>query len=596
LLKDHKGGTILLVVLIVASSLLEVFVPFLTQRLIDVVVLALRSGRVVTFQRLLQSGLFIFVSVAVARVLRGVYNYRSFRLMGQVEDDIKSSAFANFLDLDMIWHSRLNSGQVVGTLDRGGTAIFVVLYEILGQSLMPPLVIFAGVFVSLLSKNIGIALAIVLPVPLYLLMVGRMVNRLHNVEHETNGKFEAVSKESYDVSSNIATVKKFCQEKREAGIEKKLISYARVSQLRSERLWAIVENMQSWVATLGRVTVIVFGGYLVLQRRCTVGEYVLFLSFQEMLLQPMTQLSVMVPKLRRNLARTEGLFEVYDARPILVDTRDATTLAPLRQSIEFRNVSFKYETSDRWILKHVSFSVPAGSTVALIGRSGTGKTTLMNLLLRVYDPQEGSILIDGVDIKMVTQESLRRQIAVVPQEVDLFSRSIAENVAYGCPNASREETEMAVTAALAHDFIARSDYGYDTVVGERGLRLSGGERQRIGIARAILMNPPILILDEATSHLDTESERIIQDAAAHLMKDRTCFIIAHRLSTVRDADLVVVFGENGTEDIGSHDELLNRSHTYRRLYGLSDKTELTSPGSTLRGASEPREPLLHENR
>jgi len=154
---------------------------------------------------------------------------------------------------------------------------------------------------------------------------------------------------------------------------------------------------------------------------------------------------------------------------------------------------------------------------------------------------------------------------------------------------------MAVTAALAHDFIARSDYGYDTVVGERGLRLSGGERQRIGIARAILMNPPILILDEATSHLDTESERIIQDAAAHLMKDRTCFIIAHRLSTVRDADLVV-FGENGTEDIGSHDELLNRSHTYRRLYGLPDKTELRSPGSTLRGASEPMEPLLHESR
>ncbi|HTF70558.1 MAG TPA: ABC transporter ATP-binding protein [Edaphobacter sp.] len=579
MLKDHKGAAGFLAVLIVTSSLLEVFVPFLTQRLIDLVVMTLRTRRVLTFQTILQFGLFIFVSVAIARILRGVYNYHSFRLMGQIEDEIKTNAFANFLNLDMTWHSRLNSGQVVGTLDRGGTAIFVVLYEILGQSLIPPFVIFANIFVSLLFTNRWIALVIVLPVPLYLLMVGRMVNRLHNYEHETNEKFEAVSKESYDVSSNIATVKKFCQENREAAIQKRLVDRARSSQLRAEWLWAIVENMQSWVATLGRVTVIVFGGYLVLQGRCTVGEYVLFLSFQEMLLQPMTQLSVVVPKLRRNLARTEGLFEVYDAKPIVVDAPDAATLAPLCQSIEFRNLSFKYEASDRWILKNVSFFVPAGATVALIGRSGTGKTTLMNLLLRVYDPQEGSVLIDGVDIKTVTQESLRRQIAVVPQEVDLFSRSIAENVAYGRPNASREEIETAVTAALAHDFIARSDHGYDTVVGERGLRLSGGERQRVGIARAILRNPPLLILDEATSHLDTESERIIQDAAEHLMRDRTCFIIAHRLSTIRDADLVVVFGENGAEDIGNHEELLNRSHTYRKLYDLPDERQLASQSS-----------------
>ena len=218
----------------------------------------------------------------------------------------------------------------------------------------------------------------------------------------------------------------------------------------------------------------------------------------------------------------------------------------------------------------MSFQVPAGSTVALIGRSGTGKSTMVNLLLRCYDPQHGSICIDGVDIKAATQESLRRQIAVVPQEVDLFSRTIAENIAYGTPDATAEEIEAAARMALAHEFIQRSEAGYQTPVGERGLKLSGGERQRLGIARAILRNPRILVMDEATSHLDTESEHLIQRAMERVAKGRTCFIIAHRLSTVRHADMVIVFGKGGIEAIGTHEQLWHENATYRRLHQLHE--------------------------
>jgi ABC-type multidrug transport system fused ATPase/permease subunit len=236
--------------------------------------------------------------------------------------------------------------------------------------------------------------------------------------------------------------------------------------------------------------------------------------------------------------------------------------------VKFKNVSFRYPGTERWTLQDVNLSVPAGSTVALIGASGSGKSTLMNLMLRLYDPQEGSITVDGMDLRDVTQESLREQIAVVPQEVELFSRSILENIRYGLDHVSRAGVEEAARMAQAHDFISRCDRGYDSPAGERGAKLSGGERQRIGIARAVLRNPKILILDEATSHLDNESERLIQLALDGLTRERTCFVIAHRLSTVHKADLVVVFAEGGIEAIGTHQELWERSPTYRKLHGV----------------------------
>lgn len=572
-MKRRLGITACLLLLILITSALDIAVPFITQRLIDGIVRSVKGPGHFAMHALFASLAAIFLAVATTRILRSIYNYRLFRTVTGLEDEVKCAAFENYLNWDMSALTRSNSGQVIGCLDRGGTAIFVILYEVLGQNLVPPLIMFAGIFGSLLLKSWIVAFTVFLPLPIYLLIVGRCSARMHDLEQEVNGGFERVSKECYDIAGNVATVKKFCQEKREATLQRSLLAKARVPQFRAERNWAVIENAQTLIATLGRVTVIGLGGFFVLRGRCSVGEYVLFIALQDMLFGPMGQLSVLLPKLRRNVARSEGLFEVLDRKSALADKENALRLPPLQGSVEFRNLSFRYSSADDWTLQNVSFKVPAGSTVALIGRSGTGKTTLVNLLLRFYDPQHGSILIDGVDIRNVSQDSLRGQIAAVPQEVDLFSRTVAENIAYGSPDAGQQEIESAARIALAHDFIKRSEGKYETVVGERGLRLSGGERQRIGIARAILRDPEILVFDEATSHLDTESEHLIQKAIERATRGRTCFVIAHRLSTVRHADLVVVFVNGGIEAVGTHQELWRRSPTYRRLHELHSDGE-----------------------
>jgi subfamily B ATP-binding cassette protein MsbA len=510
----------------------------------------------------------IFAVTAATRMLRSFYNYRLYRAASQCEDEVKNAAFLNFLRLDTQYHGRSNTGEVVGALDRGGTAIFIVLYEVLGQNLVPPLLVFVGVLVALVAKNPYIAIAVFLPLPAYVITVGRLGRQMHRVERAVNAGFEAVSKESYDIASNVRVVKKFTQEKQEASTQRKLMRNARVKQYQGERLWALIENVQTWIATAGRVTVIALGGYFVLSRRCTVGDYVLFMALQDMVYGPISQLSIILPKLRRNLSRAERLFEILEQSSSVFDPLDARKLSIATPSVEFRNVSFRYEGTQRWTLQHVDLLVPAGAKVALLGASGAGKSTLMSLLQRLYDPQDGSILINGIDIRNTTQESLREQIAVVPQEIELFSRPILNNIAYGREEIAHTEIERAARMAQADDFIQRCEHRYSTQVGERGLKLSGGERQRIGIARAMIRDAKILIFDEATSHLDAESERLIQAGMEELCRERTCFIVAHRLSTVMDADMVVVFAGGHVEAIGKHEELSKTSETYRKLYGL----------------------------
>ncbi|MBV9306257.1 MAG: ABC transporter ATP-binding protein, partial [Acidobacteriaceae bacterium] len=504
----------------------------------------------------------------VTRLLRSVYNYRLFRVISMAEDEVKNAAFANFLSLDTEYQGNVNTGEVIGALDRGGTASFVILYEIFGQNLLPPTLVLLGVLGALLMKNVWIAAIVFLPLPAYAIAVGRLAGRMHRLEYLISHAFERVTKESFDIASNVRVVKKFSRERQEARTQRELLYRARRHHYSGERMWAFIENVQSLFSTAGRVGVIAFGGFLVLTHRCSVGEYVLFIAMQDMVYGPISQLSIILPKLRRNLSRAERMFEILEQGRNICDVPNAKRLTGPGRSVKFCNLSFKYAGAEQWTLRDVNFEVPAGSTVALIGPSGSGKSTLMNLLQRLYDPQAGSVLIDGEDIRLVSQSSLREQISVVPQEVELFSRSILENVGYGKDKVDRAEVEYAARVAQAHDFITRCEDGYDTQVGERGMKLSGGERQRIGIARAIVRDPKILILDEATSHLDNESERLIQVAMEKITKGRTCFIIAHRLSTVRKADIVVVFNNNTIEAVGTHEELWHSSPTYRKLHGI----------------------------
>jgi subfamily B ATP-binding cassette protein MsbA len=270
------------------------------------------------------------------------------------------------------------------------------------------------------------------------------------------------------------------------------------------------------------------------------------------------------------MAASERIFEILDTHSEVRDRDGALPLGRLRESIEFDRVSFAYEDgSGRHVLQDVSFRVSAGQVVAIVGLSGAGKTTLVNLIPRFYDVTSGAIRIDNTDVRDVTLKSLRANIGIVTQETVLFDDTIASNIAYGSPQAAREEIEEAARAAHAHDFIAALPAGYQSTIGERGQRLSGGQRQRLAIARALLKNSPILILDEATSSLDAESERLVQEALANLMRNRTAFVIAHRLSTVRRADRIIALENGRVAEIGRHDELLARADgVYAKLYAL----------------------------
>jgi len=568
LLRSRQREVGFLMFLIVVASLFDIAVPFISQKLIDTLIQFFKNGGGAPIQILVISAVGILLATVLNGILKSTYDFKLFKTVTQFEDDLKHKAFEKYLRLHALFHHGSSSGQIIGRIDRGATALYVIVHDIFGQNLFPPLTIFLGVLVSLIFKNAWIALAVFIPLPIYILFTQHLTKKIYEIEKQANEEFEAVSKEAYDVAGNVLTVKKFSQESPETKHQVELQKKARETQYSAEQLWGILESIQTFIATLGRIAVILLAGFFVINKTSTIGEFVLYITLQNMAYGPISQLSVIFPRLRRNISRAERLFGILDEPVKVVDAPNAITLPPLGKKIVFRNVSFRYGSTRSWALRNVDLTIPAKTTVALVGRSGSGKTTFINLLLRSFDPDEGEIFIDGHDLREVIQDSLRTQIAVVPQEVDLFSRTIAQNIAYGRPEIPQNRIVEAAKIALAHDFIVKAEHGYDTVVGERGIKLSGGERQRIGIARAILRDPQILILDEATSHLDTESERLIQKATSALIKNRTSFIIAHRLSTVLHADLILVFKNAEIEAAGKHEKLLKISPTYQKLYSL----------------------------
>jgi subfamily B ATP-binding cassette protein MsbA len=320
---------------------------------------------------------------------------------------------------------------------------------------------------------------------------------------------------------------------------------------------------------VGIALALVYGAIQVSANQMTAGAFFSFMAGLLLMYGPAKKLSRVNANLQQTIAASERIFEMLDTHTEVIEQPGAEALAPFIRAIEFDDVSFGYENAHDNILRGVSFRVQAGQMIAVVGRSGAGKTTLVNMLPRFYDVTSGAILIDGVDIRHVTLASLRAQIGIVTQETVLFDDTIASNIAYGSPQASREAIESAARAANAHDFVAALPDGYDTTIGERGQRLSGGQRQRLAIARALLKNAPILVLDEATSALDSESELLVQEALTNLMMNRTSFVIAHRLSTIRRADAIVVLEQGRIVEIGRHDDLLVRPDgTYAALYQL----------------------------
>jgi subfamily B ATP-binding cassette protein MsbA len=332
------------------------------------------------------------------------------------------------------------------------------------------------------------------------------------------------------------------------------------------KVQALTSPLSETFAGIGAAAVIFYGGYSVVNGHSTPGNFFSFMTALFMLYEPVKRLSRVNNVIQQGIAAATRVFEVLDTLPEVKEKPKAAVLSPISREIEFEHVDFRYHEEGDYILKDITLRVPAGKMVAIVGSSGAGKTTLVDLIPRFYDPQRGVIRLDGVDIRDVSLSSLRAQIGIVSQHTILFNDTVRANIAYGMPNTEAGKVEEAARLANAHGFINRLREGYETVVGEQGLKLSGGERQRVAIARALLKNAPILILDEATSALDSESESVVQEALDTLMHGRTTFVIAHRLSTVRNADLLIVVEEGMIVEQGTHTALLSRDSRYRSFY------------------------------
>jgi ABC-type multidrug transport system fused ATPase/permease subunit len=341
----------------------------------------------------------------------------------------------------------------------------------------------------------------------------------------------------------------------------------------SVHLQAVHAPLLNLIANVGTVFILWYGGLLVIQQQLTLGELVAFTTYLAQLVNPVRLLGNMIPILAMGAASSERIFEILDTVPDVRDAPNAQPLAAIQGRVQFENVSFKYGKR-QIILQDIQLDAQPGQVIALLGATGSGKSTLISLLPRFYDPTSGRILIDGHDLREVTLNSLRGQVGIVLQETILFAATIRENIAFGRPDASQDEIERAAKIAQAHDFISQLPEGYDTDVGERGVTLSGGQKQRLAIARAMLINPRILILDDATASVDTETERQIQRALDELMRGRTTFVIAHRLSTLKRADVILVLELGRIVARGTHDELLHSSELYAEIYRRQFQEEI----------------------
>jgi ATP-binding cassette subfamily B protein len=425
---------------------------------------------------------------------------------------------------------------------------------------------FVGVSAVMLSMNWRLALLSMAPIPLVALSMqafGRWVRPAFRERQRELGELNA---RLNDNLSGIREIKAFTQEEMEAErIGQRIIRY-RDTNLRALRLMATFDPLVELSSSLGTIVVIYFGGRLVLGHTLPLGDLVAFFLYLEIFYGPVRVLSTAWESIQETLAGLERVAELLQTEPEVRDRPGALALPDrARGELAFRGVSFRYRPDEPLVLDHIDLDIPAGAVVALVGRTGVGKTTLTSLIPRFYDVTEGAILLDGRDIRDIQLKSLRRQISIVLQDVFLFHGTVRENVLFGRPDAREDDLVEATKIANAYEFITRLPHGFDTLIGERGVKLSGGQKQRLAIARAVLKDAPILILDEATSSVDTETEMLIQQALERLMVGRTTIIIAHRLSTVRNADLIVVLEGSRIVEQGTHAQLMALGGIYSRL-------------------------------
>jgi len=513
----------------------------------------------------------ISVLLITFTVAKGVAEWVSTYLMARIGQGavlkLRQDLYSHLLAQSATFFEKHRTNYLVSRLVSSAAAIETAVTSTIRDMLRESFTLIAFLAASF-YYSWRLTLGSLLIAPIIALLTAKFGTALRNLARESFEGSKQLTDTAQEALANQGIVKAYRAEKRESArfteVAKKIVR----ANLRSASVAGASPPTIELIGMFFVVLLLFFGQQEIIAGRLNAAQFVTFLIFLFRSYDPMRKLSRLQNSMEQALAAAHHVWEVMDEEAIIEEKPHASALPPLKSGIELRNVSFGYANESRAVLRDVSLQIPKGAMVALVGESGGGKSTLTKLLPRFHDPSSGQVLWDSMDVKDATIASLRSQIALVTQETVLFNDTVRHNIAYGRPEATTTEIEDAARIAFAHDFIQELPQGYDTVVGERGIFLSGGQRQRLAIARAVLVNAPVLILDEATSALDAESERLVQRAIGNLVRDRTTLVIAHRLSTVRRADAIVVMEAGRIIEMGTHSELLAKGGQYRKLYEL----------------------------
>ena len=569
----YKGRAVLLALISLVTIGADLLPPLVMRQIVDNVFLLKEETVRSIDQRAALLGQWILVLIGL-RILSWsmelAHGWIVSWLSARMTADIRSHLYRRLEMLTMQFYSDRRVGALMSRVTRDSDMLREFLVNGLPYLVVNILKILA-ILGILFWMHWQLTLCMLLPVP-FIIIWGRLFwRRMRRIFNKHGQSWAHLSARLNEAFAGIHVVKAFAQEMREIGdFEKKNTDLMRISR-RTARHWLVFFAVTSFLTGCGGIIIWLVGGSDMLRGNLTLGTLTAFSGYMWQVYGPLEWLSRVNSWMTRAFAGAERIFEVIDASPEAYDDPEATAIAEIQGRVTFKDVTFGYDKS-KPVLHEVDLDVAPGEMVGLVGKSGVGKTTTVNLIARFYDVDRGAIEIDGVDVRNLRLEDLRRQIGIVLQEPFLFSGTIAENIGYGNPGATFEEIMQAAQAANAHDFIVGKADGYDTNVGERGNNLSGGEKQRVSIARAILHNPRILILDEATSSVDVETEKEIQEAVARLVKNRTTFAIAHRLSTLRNANRLVVLDAGRIVEVGTHSELMKKKGVFYDLVELQQQT------------------------